>query len=171
MAHPKGIPWERVVVAVILLLTLVGLALFFFMYAQEKSPAVPIADRSLLELTIDDRTLTVEVVNTPASITQGLSGRSEIGSDGMLFVLGEKRIPQFWMKEMQFGLDLVWIREGRIVSITPHVPHPSPDVLLSDLPFYLPPEAVDMVLEIPAGRAAEWSLKPGATVGFPSGSR
>lgn len=33
----------------------------------------------------------LEVANSPASITQGLSGRSQIGADGMLFILHATR--------------------------------------------------------------------------------
>ncbi|HEX7018322.1 MAG TPA: prolipoprotein diacylglyceryl transferase family protein [Patescibacteria group bacterium] len=136
---------------------------------QESTPttaqlATLVDDRQRMHILIGSRKINVEVVNTPASITQGLSGRSEIGSEGMLFLFGEKRVPQFWMKDMQFDLDLVWISDNTIVGITENVPHPTPGTQLVNLPHYRPPEAVDAVLEIPAGMAQAWGLKPGDPV-------
>lgn len=121
-------------------------------------------DRQRMKLQVGSQNLTVEVVNSPASITQGLSGRSEIGADGMFFLFGEHRVPEFWMKEMKFDLDLIWISESKIVEITPNVPKPSPATPLADLPRYSPSTLVDSVLEVPAGKAAEWHLKPGDPV-------
>lgn len=154
-------------------ISLLGLFLAaYFLRAPKKTPTLlAMPDHSQIQLTIGQKELTVEVVNTTASITQGLSGRAEIGSDGMLFVFTEKRIPQFWMKEMNFDLDLVWISGGQVISITPNVPHPAPATPLPELPHYLPPGAVDLVLEIPAGKAAGWSLRPGDAVSFASGNR
>lgn len=167
-------------------LTLIGILIFFSMamllwktlspkkepYFLNSNPAqVRIPDRAQVELIIGEKRIKVEVVNTPSSITQGLSGRSAIGSEGMLFMFAEKRVPQFWMKEMQFDLDLVWISDNKIVGITKNVPHPSPETPLAELPLYAPPEAVNWVLEIPAGKANEWLLQQGDRVEFPSGTR
>lgn len=122
----------------------------------------PDRGRTLLEL--NDTVLEVEVVNTAASITQGLSGRSEIGADGMLFVFSQPMMPRFWMKEMQFPLDLIWINQGKIVDITENVPAPEPGTKLDDLPTYAPAAPVDWVLEVPAGIAAQYELQVGDPV-------
>jgi phosphatidylglycerol:prolipoprotein diacylglycerol transferase len=119
-------------------------------------------DRSLVTIQIDDDLLTVELVNTTSSITQGLSGRTEIGSDGMLFVLGQPRVPTFWMKEMQFDLDIVWISGQEVIGVTADVPAPAADTPLSQLPNYSPDRPADLVLELPAGRAAELGVGEGS---------
>ncbi len=124
----------------------------------------PAYDHAHVMLEVGGKKRKVELVNTPASMSQGLSDRSEIGSEGMLFIFLTKMQPQFWMKSMQFDLDLVWIADGRIVEITPRVPHPLPARPPNSLPLYQPQQAVDWVLEVPAGVAEEWQLQPGMPV-------
>lgn len=109
--------------------------------------------KKMARLTVGTHQLEVEVVDTPETITRGLSGRTEISADGMLFVFDQRRVPGFWMKEMQFDLDLVWIDGQKIIGITKNVPAPSPNTSESQLQLYYPPGLVDKVLEIPAGQA------------------
>jgi uncharacterized protein len=112
----------------------------------------------------DSKKLQLEIVNTPQSIEQGLSGRDEIGADGMLFIFDQSKIPQFWMKEMKFDLDLVWIRELIVVEITENVTAPDLNTPLSQLTTYTPKQPVDMVLEVEVGKAKEWGLMVGDEV-------
>lgn len=101
------------------------------------------------------------VANSPASITQGLSGRNQIGADAMLFILPQPQIATFWMKGMLFDLDFVWLYQGKVVEITPKALHPQPGVTDDYLKIYSPHEVVDEVLEFPAGQAALSQIKPG----------
>ena len=116
-------------------------------------------DRSIVSLQIADQPFSVEVVNSAESITLGLSGRSEIGHDGMLFVLPRRQVASFWMKDMLFDLDLVWIDGDTIVGVTANVPAPESGMPLTQLPSYSSTVPVTHVLEIPAGTAQEkgWS--------------
>ena len=129
-----------------------------------------VSDRQMVTLEIiggrfEPRTqLRVELVKSPESITQGLSGRKEIGSDGMVFVFPQKETRFFWMKDMQFNLDLVWIADNEIVGVTKNVPAPNVGTALSDLPTYTSPAQVDMVLEVPAGEADKKGLITGVKV-------
>jgi len=101
----------------------------------------------------------VELVNTGPSIEQGLSSRTELGADGMLFVFSQKHIPSFWMKEMRFDLDFVWLRGGQVVELTANVPAPPLGTPLSDLPTYSSTEPVEWVLELPAGSIKQWQVE------------
>lgn len=112
-------------------------------------------------LEIDSQDLSVEVARTEEEITQGLSNRTLLGSDGMLFVIDPPRVPSFWMKGMNFPLDIIWIRNGKIVKIDHDVPAPRIDQNSSSLPTYQPPSAVDHVLELPAGVAATYGFNVG----------
>lgn len=108
------------------------------------------------------RYVTVEVVQKQESVQQGLSERDQIGSDGMLFVFPTKGRPVFWMPKMKFDIDIVWVRNWKVVGIFPNVPKPeSPDQDPATLPKYPAPQDVDMVLEIPAGTAKSWNLQVG----------
>lgn len=107
------------------------------------------------------RVLAVEVMRTPEQITQGLSGRDRMDpAQGMLFLLPSKQQPSFWMKDMRFALDLIWLDNGKIVEVTPNVPPPAPGTLESELPKYAPSVPVTAVLEVPAGTVAQYGLLP-----------
>ncbi len=107
----------------------------------------------------------VEVARTSEQITKGLGGRDKIDSDGMLFVLPVRQIPHFWMKDMNFGLDFVWIDGSRVVAITPNVLAQS-GVPESELKIYSPNVPVTYVLEIPFGEIEKRGIKVGDQVNF-----
>lgn len=71
------------------------------------------------------KTHQVEVVNTVQTRKQGLSGRSSLGADGMLFVFAQPAQHQFWMKDMKFPLDFVWINQGQVVDLAQNIPAPT----------------------------------------------
>ena len=110
----------------------------------------------------------VEVAVTPAQREQGLSGRPSLASGaGMLFVFESPMPLQFWMKRMQFPLDMVWIgADCTIGEITRDVPPPPPDTKDSDLARIRPQSDMQYALEINAGEAAELGLEPGQPVVF-----
>ena len=68
----------------------------------------------------------VEIADDAAERAQGLSGRDPLPEDGgMLFVYQEPVVPGFWMRQMRFPLDFVWIGEDcEVVDVTPNVPAP-----------------------------------------------
>ena len=121
----------------------------------------PWSDHSFHWLQIGDHQLQVEVVTSQDSITQGLSGRAQLGSDGMLFILPRDSQPSFWMKEMKFDLDIIWLKNFMVVDMSPNVPHPAPTTPLNALPRYKPSVPVDMVLELPAGSIERLGLTEG----------
>lgn len=103
-----------------------------------------------------------ELAETAESQARGLSGRRRLPEGhGMLFVYPRPGRYGFWMPDMHFDLDLVWIRDGRIVDLTPDVPHDPPG---DELPVYRPSEPADQILEVPAGTAARHGWRPGDPV-------
>lgn len=156
-------------------IVLVGARVFYPMVQPPQGSGVSLVtalskaslDGQRVTVLVADQPLEVEIVNQPASITQGLSGRSEIGAEGMLFVLGSDRQAVFWMKDMLFDLDLVWIRDGEIVAILQNVPRPARGTPDAELELYSPEVLVDMVLEIPAGQAAAQGFEPGQQLFIP----
>jgi uncharacterized membrane protein (UPF0127 family) len=82
--------------------------------------------------------ITVEVVDTPEKRTQGLSGREYLSEKaGMLFVFDNTSIKNcFWMKDMNFSIDMVWLNERReVVTVTPNVtPESYPETFCPEEP-------------------------------------
>ena len=129
--------------------------------APTPTPAGPLVN-------IGPATFAVELAITAPEHAQGLSGHDPLAPGaGMLFIFpGESRFV-FWMKEMRFPLDIVWINaKCRIVDITLNAPAPTPDQALNDLPRFSPSKPARYVLEIHAGEAAAKGLKAGDMVSF-----
>lgn len=149
----------------IIFLTILACLLAIYVLTNQPS-YLNYQDHSFHNVTINKNILRVEVVNSNNSIIQGLSGRPEIGSDGMLFIFKQIYTPTFWMKEMRFDLDFVWIRNNVVVDLTTRVPAPQPGTPLIFLDRYSPQKAVNMVLEIPAGTVEKLQFKIGDKVRF-----
>jgi uncharacterized membrane protein (UPF0127 family) len=106
----------------------------------------------------------VDIAESIGSRMRGLSGREALPSDaGMLFIFPISARYGFWMKDMKFPLDFVWIDKGIVVGLTEQVPPPDYSKKVSHLPSYYPPQSVDMVLEINAGEIQ----KQGIVLGMP----
>ena len=106
-------------------------------------------------VTINNVVVSVEIADTPTKRTQGLSGRQSLPQNsGMLFIFDIPYIPSFWMYNMNFALDFLWIRDNTIVDITENVPPPVAGTPDNELPLYSPNAPVDMALELNAGWVA-----------------
>lgn len=107
----------------------------------------------------------VELARTKAEQVQGLSDRTELAwGRGMLFQYPTASFQRFWMRRMHFAIDIVWIRDDRIVRIHHRVPPPPDGTPDSKLPTYGSGELVDAVLEVPAGYAEANGWRRGDTV-------
>ncbi len=68
--------------------------------------------------------LKAEIAETPAARERGLMFKDSLSEkQGMLFIFEEEEIHVFWMKNMRFPLDMIWIdAEKRIVEIKENIP-------------------------------------------------
>ena len=106
----------------------------------------------------------LELALTAQEISTGLSYRPSLPHDrGMLFVFDELRYPSFWMKDMRFSLDLVYLDEtGMVVHVEANVPPCAAD----PCPTYPPPDPALAVLEVNAGMAAAHGIEKGTVIQF-----
>jgi len=113
------------------------------------------------EVVIDGRvTINVEVARSPQAQTRGLGGRSSLKKGtGMAFPYDGPGLRGIWMKGMLIPIDILWIREGRIVAIEAKVPPPSSNGALAVFSH-----VADQVLEVPAGYAREMGIRIGQSV-------
>jgi uncharacterized membrane protein (UPF0127 family) len=121
-------------------------------YSRPAQPALP-----KQRLSIGYTAITAEVADEPRERFLGLSRRPPLSAgQGMLFVFEQPDYHAFVMREMSCPLDLVWIRDHRIVGfsldLSPEGKWPSRT--------YQPLEPCDKVLEVPAGtvNAAAWRI-------------
>ncbi len=106
-----------------------------------------------------DNCVTVEVVSKQVDMDRGLMYRTSLEQNkGMLFVFPNDNKDGFWMKNMHFNLDIVWISlNGRIVFIGPNIPACSAD----PCPVYTPLAQARYVLEINSGYSTSHHWKVG----------
>lgn len=79
-----------------------------------------VIDRYLFSITIDGIELNVELAETSEEKARGLSERDGLAEDqGMLFIYDSPAFYSFWMKDMNFPIDIIWINEDfQVVDIT-----------------------------------------------------
>ena len=100
---------------------------------------------------------TVEIVSDSKTMQQGLSGRSQMSDDhGMLFILDSTVEHFFWMKGMEFPIDILFFAEDK--SLTAVLSKLMP---CKECPTYKTPAHTVYALEINAGLAEALGLKAG----------
>ena len=104
------------------------------------------------EITIENIPLTVEIADDSEKITKGLMFREGLHDDqGMLFIFEEQRIIQFWMMNMKFNLDIMWLDvNGKVVHIVENA-EPCIDAAHTSLCTYRPDAPGKYVLEVNSG--------------------
>ena len=138
------------------LLVLAALLCIVILMPHTASPSA----LSTEKVTIATTTLTVEVAHTDAEREQGLSGRTSLlPGHGMLFVFDQPGQYGFWMKDMNFSLDIIFIDHSlHVVTIDSNLsPSTYPQV------FY-PMSPALYVLEVPSGFAAEHNIAEGSSL-------
>ena len=126
--------------------------------AEAKVPTVTIGDGNIVKL---------EVAASEAEIERGLMGRTSLPEDqGMVFLFHPARPVEFWMFHCFIPLDMVFVKDGKIVKIIANVPpctSPNP----RECPRYSPGNVdISEVIELSAGYAERHKVKEGDPVKF-----
>ncbi len=106
----------------------------------------------------------VDVMRTYEEMKRGLQGRDGLADhQGMLFVFDRESICRFWMKDMKFSIDIIWLNSKRsIVTIAAAVPACTAD----PCEVYSPDKEARYVLEVPSGFTSKYHLKVGDVLKF-----
>ncbi len=112
---------------------------------------------------VRDQSVTAEIADTADARATGLMNRDSLAPGrGMLFVFPYEAKHAFWMMNVRFPIDMIWIdRNHRIV----HIEH-SAAACSGACPSYEPQAAAAYVLEVPAGFCACNDVAVGDTVAF-----
>ena len=109
---------------------------------------------------IGDQSIKVFIADTPTLQARGLSRVPALPvNTGMIFTFLEAHIPQFWMKDMQFALDMIWLDESlTIIDIHQNVaPETYPET-------FSPMQPAVAVIEVAAGTVSELGIGVGDSV-------
>ncbi|BCX16076.1 MAG: hypothetical protein KatS3mg098_305 [Candidatus Parcubacteria bacterium] len=147
---------------------LVSWPIIFIFKGSHSTPSLnflyPLKDGEIIEVIFKDKTIQAEAAVSSLKKEKGLSQREELSENqGMIFVFERPQIPFFWMKDMKFALDFIWINQNQIVDLAENIPPPSR--FLSPQIVY-PKEKVDKVLEVKAGTIKKLNLKKGDLIEF-----
>jgi uncharacterized membrane protein (UPF0127 family) len=111
--------------------------------------------------------IAVRVADTDRTRQIGLSGFAALpNNQGMLFVFPSSGTYPFWMKNMRFSIDIIWMStigpgQYRVNSVADNIsPSTYPNTINQGT---LP---ADTVLEIPAGRSRDFGIQPGSIITY-----
>jgi hypothetical protein len=123
-----------------------------------------------VQLDSPNGTLVVEIADTPATRSTGLSNRDTLKVDGLLLQWDTPGRHPIWMADMRFPLDLVWLdSDGRVLLVLANVP----PCRAEPCPLYEPDQTdrSAAVLEMPAGTAARHGVAAGAVIRYSADPR
>lgn len=144
---------------------LLGLIFAAYIVTHAPAPALKTESSGLSfnrTISIAGVSLHVAAAATPAQQEQGLSNTAPLLPDqGMLFLFPTPAVVPFWMKDMHYPLDIIWIdADKRVVDVTA-------DLSPSTYPQSFPPKApAQYVLEVSAGFAQTHGVVIGTPVSF-----
>jgi uncharacterized membrane protein (UPF0127 family) len=106
---------RKILTLIVLIVILAGGVFAVYYYRSEALPPGP-------RLIVGSSVVVVEIADDAGKRERGLSGREELGkNEGMLFIFSNQRRQTFWMKEMMFAIDIVFINNGRVIEMVENV--------------------------------------------------
>lgn len=146
---------------------IVGVGLFSKTSLPQNRPSL-VKTLPSKEIIVSTLPIKVEVADDEEERRKGLGGRTSLGeNEGMLFVFPATTSNLvFWMKDMKFPLDIIWINTNKIVKIDKDV-KPEPGISDNDLKRYYPENPANFVLEVNGGFADKKGIKVGDSVEIP----
>jgi uncharacterized membrane protein (UPF0127 family) len=115
----------------------------------------------------DDFELTAYMAVTNDQQVKGLSVKDHLKeNEGMLFVYEQPTRQAFWMKDMKFPIDIIWLdSNGTVVHIEDNL-QPCIITFAFICPSYVPDNDSHYVLETVAGFSKKHGIKVGTNVDF-----
>lgn len=152
-----------IITIIVIALFLVLTATAYSFYYNIKGDALYQDDavRGVVSIETDNRRimLDVEVADTESKKEQGLSGRDDLEyGRGMLFPYDNEGHYYFWMKDMNFSIDIIWINNGKIIDITSdYEPSTYPGSVTSS-------DKASSILELKSGSVEQYDLEIGNSI-------
>jgi uncharacterized membrane protein (UPF0127 family) len=118
-----------------------------------------------VNITVNDQILIADISATPEQLTRGLSVKDTLTeNEAMLFVFDVEAKHRFWMKDMKFPIDIIWISSDKIVVDIEHNLQPCDLGLFCST--YEPEGDSLYVLETVGGFAGKYQVVKGTPVEF-----
>jgi hypothetical protein len=140
----------------LLILGILIVFILIFIKIDYLNPKSPTAE-------INGHVFSLYLAKTAQEQEVGLAKFNKIDKNqGMLFIFQKDDYYAFWMKNMKFPIDIIFINKDKVVDIFQNVPVSTNGTL----PVYTTKTKADKVLEINAGLAKKYGIKIGTKVGI-----
>ncbi len=119
----------------------------------------------LMPMKIGEIEVQASIADSPEERQLGLSGTTMLPSDVVkLFVFDGENKWSFWMKDMLYSIDIIWVNsDGEVVSIKESVaPETFPE-------SFTPTDPAKYVIETEAGFSRQYGIVPGTKITLPDG--
>jgi uncharacterized membrane protein (UPF0127 family) len=118
-----------------------------------------------VNVTVNGMVLIADIAATDEQKIKGLSVKDSLAeNEAMLFVYDNEAEHTFWMKDMKFPIDIIWIDTNKTVVHIEHNLQPCSSELLC--PSYKPIDDSLYVLETVSGFAEKHDIAKGTPVDF-----
>jgi uncharacterized membrane protein (UPF0127 family) len=110
----------------------------------------------------DGYCVNLELAVSEADRARGLSGRDALKDDaGMLFIFEIPYQHAFWMKDMNFPIDIIWLdKDGTVIYTAENAPPCTP----AYCPNHIPKQNAVYVLEVNANQTKTHAAKEGSKI-------
>ena len=152
----RGIQWTLGVLCVVVLVCIFWISWHF----AHKSPSEAMIALDARTISLAD--ISFDIAQTSAEREQGLSGREGLtATSGMLFIFETPGRHSFWMKDMKFPIDIIWLDENFVITYIKSgaTPESYPETFESKADSLY-------AIELKAGEAERRNLKVGTKVGI-----
>ncbi len=109
---------EKFFIRKVLFVAFIFFLFFFFLLMKDGG----IKSYKRVKVKYRNKTFSTLVADTPQKQSRGLAVRSSMNNnEAMLFVFPQSRIYPFWMKDMKFPIDILWLdNHKKVVFIKEH---------------------------------------------------
>lgn len=127
-----------------------------------KNIPIPLHHYLRADIAINNYHLKADIAGTAQQQQTGLAIKSTLQeNEAMLFPFATENYQAFWMKDMKFPIDIMWIdKNNTIVYVQPNLP---PCISDQNCPVYQPKFKIIYVLEVVAGFAQKHRVVVGET--------
>jgi uncharacterized membrane protein (UPF0127 family) len=151
--------------------TIFATILLFFLVNPQTIDSSSIEARSSLlnykkiPISINGYNISAAIASTDEEKIKGLSGVKQLGvTEGMLFLLHHSSKQGFWMKDMNFPIDIIWIDSMKKVVHIEKELKPCDSIFIC--PVHTPNADALYVLEVNSGFSDQHLISDGTEINF-----
>lgn len=150
-----------VIIGLLIAGSIMGFSSSYFLNPKEASTV----EKNLVK--INDLQVRVDFARDQESQSKGLGGKDSLSEDqGMLFVFEKESKYTFWMKDVKFPIDIIWISKDKKVVDFYKNAEAQLGVPDNELKVYSPESPALYVLEVNAGLSEKYNIHLGDEVKF-----